>query len=57
MIDELRKEVKEIKDQLDSIHFRMDKFYVWASELQKEYRNMQQRLVCIENNAELVKRV
>jgi len=50
-IYELKRQIKEIKDSLESIHFRMDKYYAWAAQLQKEYRDMQQRMEFIESNA------
>ena len=42
------KELRDIKDSLDSLHQRMDRFYAWASQLQVEMRNAHQRLGFIE---------
>lgn len=42
-------EIQEIKDKLDSLHSRVDKFYAWAAILQKEFRDMQQRQGFIES--------
>ena len=40
---------RDIRDKLDSLHRRMDKFYEWAAILQKEFRDMKQRQVFIES--------
>jgi uncharacterized coiled-coil DUF342 family protein len=50
--DDLRREVREVKESLESIHHRLDKFHSWAAQLQMEYRGMQQRLRFIEGNTE-----
>lgn len=42
-------EIRDLKDSLDSIHQRMDRFYAWASQLQVEMRNTHQRLKFLEN--------
>jgi hypothetical protein len=44
---------REFSDKLDSLHRRMDKFYEWASILQKEFRDMKQRQVFIESQCEM----
>jgi len=46
------KDLRDIKDSLDSLHQRMDRFYAWASQLQVEMRNAHQRLGFIEKNTE-----
>ena len=43
-------EMQKINDSLDSLHFRMDRFYAWASQLQVEFRDMKQRIGFIESN-------
>jgi uncharacterized protein (DUF3084 family) len=42
-------DIQKINDSLDSIHFRMDKFYAWASQLQVEFRDLKQRIGFIES--------
>ena len=42
-------EMRDVKDSLDSLHQRMDRFYAWASQLQVEMRNAQQRIGFLEN--------
>jgi hypothetical protein len=42
------KELRDIKDSLDSLHQRMDRFYAWASQLQVEMRNAHQRIGFLE---------
>ncbi len=41
-------ELREIKDSLDSLHKRVDRFYCWASQLQVEFRDLKQRIGFIE---------
>lgn len=41
-------EIRDVKDALDSLHRRMDRFYSWASQLQVEMRNVNQRLWILE---------
>ena len=41
-------ELRDVKDSLDSLHQRMDRFYAWAAQLQVEMRNVQQRLGFLE---------
>ena len=36
-------DLRDVHDKLDSLHRRMDKFYEWASLMQKELRDMKQR--------------
>ena len=36
-------DLRDVHDKLDSLHRRMDKFYEWASLIQKEHRDMKQR--------------
>ena len=55
MINELRVEVRTVKESLDTIRFKLDKFDVWAALLRTEHIDMQQRLALIKMNAELVK--
>lgn len=50
-MDERLREIREVNDSLDSMHRRMDKFYEWASLLQKEFRDMQQRLKFLESQS------
>ncbi len=38
------KQLQKLQDSLDSAHHRLDRFYSWASQLQVETRNIQQRL-------------
>jgi hypothetical protein len=45
-------EMRDLKDSLDSLHQRMDRFYAWASQLQVEMRNVQQRVKFLENTLE-----
>lgn len=45
--------LRDFTDRLESLHNRMDKFYVWAGVLQKEYRAMQQRVAFLESQCEL----
>ena len=42
-------ELRDVKDSLDSLHQRMDRFYAWAAQLQVEMRNVQQRLGFLES--------
>ena len=44
----MERDFRDVTDKLDSLHRRMDKFYEWAAILQKEFRDMQQRLRFIE---------
>ena len=44
--------MRDLKDSLDSLHQRMDRFYAWASQLQVEMRNVQQRVKFLENTLE-----
>ena len=41
-------ELRDVKDSLDSLHQRMDRFYAWAAQLQVEMRNVHQRLGFLE---------
>ena len=45
------RDVRDMKDALDSLHQRMDRFYAWASQLQVEMRNAHQRLGFLEATA------
>ncbi len=45
----VNKEMQDINDRLDSLHYRMDRFYAWAAILQKEFRDIQQRQKFIES--------
>ena len=45
-------ELQKINDSLDSLHFRMDKFYNWASQLQVEFRDIKQRIGFIESSTQ-----
>ena len=42
-------EMQKINDSLDSLHKRMDSFYIWASQLQVEHRDLKQRLGFMES--------
>jgi tetrahydromethanopterin S-methyltransferase subunit G len=44
----MERDLRDVNDRLDSLHRRVDKFYEWAAILQKEFRDMQQRLRFIE---------
>ena len=44
----MERDLRDVNDKLDSLHRRVDKFYEWAAILQKEFRDMQQRLRFIE---------
>lgn len=44
---------RDIHDKLDSLHRRMDKFYEWASILQKEFRDMKQRQGFLESQCDV----
>lgn len=46
-------DARDIKDKLDSLHRRMDKFYEWAAILQKEFKDMKQRQGFIESQCVL----
>lgn len=41
--------LRDLHDKMDSLHQRMDRFYSWASCLQVEFRNMQQKQMFIES--------
>ena len=43
-MDNNSKQLQQLQDSLDSAHHRLDRFYSWASQLQVETRNIQQRL-------------
>jgi hypothetical protein len=43
------KDLRDVNDRLDSLHFRMGKFYEWAAQLQKEFRDMKQRQQFVES--------
>ena len=47
------RQLQQIQDSLDSAHHRLDRFYSWASQLQVETRNIQQRLKFIESQSML----
>jgi len=47
--DSVALSLRECKDSLDSLHQRMDRFYVWASQLQVEYRDLKQRVGFMES--------
>ena len=44
---------RDFTDRLESLHTRQDKFYEWAAQLQKEYRQVQQRLAFLESQVKL----
>jgi hypothetical protein len=44
----MERDLRDVNDKLDSLHRRVDKFYEWAAILQKEFRDMQQRMRIIE---------
>jgi hypothetical protein len=44
----MERDLRDVNDKLDSLHRRVDKFYEWAAILQKEFRDMQQRMRFIE---------
>ena len=46
-------ELQALQDKLDSAHARLDSFYAWAAQLQKEFRDMKNRLSFIEAQAEI----
>lgn len=48
-MDPSLRDLREVNDKLDSLHRRVDRFYEWASLLQKEFRDMQQRQKFIES--------
>ncbi len=47
------KQLQQIQDSLASVHHRLDRFYSWASQLQVETRNIQQRLKFIESQSKI----
>lgn len=53
MDSESQKALRDLNDKIDSIHGRMDRFFGWASCLQVEFRNIQQRLKFIESHCEM----
>ncbi len=46
-------QLRDFTDRLESLHRRMDKFYEWAGVLQREFRDMQQRLTFLESQCHL----
>jgi hypothetical protein len=46
-------DLQKINDSLDSLHQRMDRFYVWASQLQVEFRDIKQRIGFIESKTKI----
>ena len=44
-------ELRDLCDRVESLHRRMDRFYEWASSLQVEARNTNQRLWALEKAA------
>ncbi len=48
-----QKQLQDLQDSLDSAHHRLDRFYSWASQLQVETRNIQQRLKFIESQSNI----
>jgi hypothetical protein len=46
-------QLRDFTDRLESLHSRMDKFYEWSAVLQKEIRNLQQRLSFLESQCDL----
>jgi len=45
--------LQEIRDSLDSIHQRVDRFYAWAAELQLQMRNIQGRQTFLESQIQI----
>ena len=45
--------LQKLQDSLDSAHHRLDRFYSWASQLQVETRNIQQRLKFTESQLKI----
>jgi hypothetical protein len=39
----------DINDKMDTLQTRMDRFFEWAGVIQREYRNLQNRLTFIES--------
>ena len=47
------RKLQKLQDSLDSAHHRLDRFYSWASQLQVETRNIQQRLKFTESQLKI----
>ena len=47
------KVLQEVRDSLDSLHLRVDKFYSWAAELQLQMRNIQSRQTFLESQSRI----
>ena len=47
------KVLQEVRDSLDSLHLRVDKFYSWAAELQLQMRNIQSRQTFLESQSQI----
>jgi hypothetical protein len=45
-------ELRDLTDRVESLHSRMDRFYVWADELQKQTRILQNKVKFIESQCE-----
>jgi hypothetical protein len=52
-MDQKLRDLRDVNDKLDRLHKRMDRFYEWAGLLQKEFRDMQQRLRFIESQCQM----
>ena len=46
---ETNKLLIDINDKMDTLQTRMDRFFEWAGVIQREYRNLQNRLTFIES--------